>query len=63
MLKNFMEFLSGTKMTVISALFLLASLCCMLTGTNAFPDHVWGTIFVPGTPVIYKALKKLLFCR
>jgi len=36
MLKDFMEFLSGTKMTVISAFFLLASLCFMLTGTKAF---------------------------
>lgn len=57
MLKDFMEFLSGTKMTVISAFFLLASLCFMLTGTKAFPDPVWGTIFISGTPIIYKALK------
>ena len=63
MLKDFMEFLSGTKMTVISAFFLLASLCFMLTGTKAFPDPVWGTIFISGTPIIYKALKKLFFCR
>lgn len=54
MLKDFMEFLSGTKMTVISAFFLLASLCFMLTGTKAFPDPVWGTIFISGTPIIYK---------
>ena len=57
MLKDFMEFLSGTKMTVISAFFLLASLCFMLTGTKAFPDPVWGTIFISGTPIIYKALQ------
>ena len=57
MLKNFMEFLSGTKMTVISALFLLASLCCMLTGTKAFPNPVWGTILISGSPIIYNALK------
>lgn len=63
MIKEIMEFLSGRKMTALSAAFLLLSLGLMVYDILPPIEPVWGTILISGTPIVYKALKRLLFCR
>ena len=63
MLREIIEFLSGIKMTIVSAVFLLISLGCMLYHVTPFFNPAWLTVLISGTPIVYKAYNKLVFCR
>ena len=63
MVKEIMEFLSGVKMTILSAVFLLISLGFMFYGVEPAFNPAWLTIFISGTPIVYKAFYKLIYCR
>lgn len=63
MIKKTMEFLSGIKMTVISAVFLLISLGCMLYDVELIFNPAWLTVLISGTPIVFKAFNRLVFCR
>lgn len=63
MIKEVIEFLSGVKMTIISAVFLLISLGCILYNVTPFFNPAWLTVLISGIPIVYKAFNKLIFCR
>lgn len=63
MIKEVMEFLSGIKMTIISAIFLLISLGFMLYDVNPIFDPAWLTVLISGMPIVFKAFNRLMFCR
>ncbi len=62
-MKEVMEFLSGVRMTILSAVFLLISLGFMLYGVGPVFNPAWLTVVISGTPVVYKAFNRLIFCR
>ena len=63
MLKELMEYMSGLKMTVISAVFLFISLGLMFAGIELAVDPVWITILISGTPIVHKAVCSLWLNR
>lgn len=63
MIKEIMEFLSGVKMTIVSAVFLLISLGFMLYGVEPVFNPAWLTVLISGTPIVFKAFNRLFFCR
>lgn len=63
MMKKAIEVLSGIKMTIVSAVFLLISLGFMLCGVTPFFNPAWLTVLISGLPIIYKAFNKLVFYR
>ena len=63
MIKEIMEFLSGVKMIIISAVFLCFSLGFMLYGIKPLVNPALVTVLISGVPIIYKAFNKLIYCR
>ena len=63
MIKKIMEFLSGVKMTVVSAVFLCFSLGFMLYGIEPLVNPALVTVLISGVPIVYKAFHKLIYCR
>ncbi|MCM1324925.1 MAG: cation-translocating P-type ATPase [Acetobacter sp.] len=63
MIKEIMEFLSGVKMTVVSAVFLLTSLGFMIYNVEPIFNPAWLTVLISGTPIVFKAYNKLFLCR
>lgn len=61
MMKKSMDFLAGFKMTVISGVFLAASLILMLTGRSLPVDPAWATVAISGLPLLYLAITRLVF--
>ena len=60
-MKKSMDFLAGLKMTIISGVFLAASLILMLTGTEPPVDPAWITVVISGLPLLYLAITRLVF--
>lgn len=60
MLKRLSDFLSGWKMTVVSGVFLAASLVLLLTGTKLAVDAAWVTVLISGYPLLYLAISRLI---
>ncbi|SFG20942.1 copper-(or silver)-translocating P-type ATPase [Desulfotomaculum arcticum] len=56
-----MDFLAGLKMTIVSGVFLAASLILMLTGTEPPVDPAWITVVISGLPLLYLAITRLGF--
>ncbi|AGL02323.1 heavy metal translocating P-type ATPase [Desulfoscipio gibsoniae] len=56
-----MDFLTGVKMTIVSGVFLTASLILMLTGTELPVDPAWITVVISGLPLLYLAITRLVF--
>ena len=56
---QFIEFLAGVKMTIISALCLLLSLAFLILDITPFFNPVWLTIFISGIPIVFRALRSL----
>ncbi|TEB07971.1 putative copper-exporting P-type ATPase V [Pelotomaculum schinkii] len=56
-----MDFLAGLKMTIVSGVFLAASLILMLTGTELPVDPAWVTVVISGLPLLYLAITRLVF--
>lgn len=61
MVKEIMVFLSGFKMTIISAAFLLISLGFMLCGVEPTFNPAWLTVLISGLPIVFKAFNRLVF--
>lgn len=59
MFMQFIEFLAGVKMTIISALCLLLSLAFLILDITPFFNPVWLTIFISGIPIVFRALRSL----
>ena len=60
MLKRLSDFLSGWKMTVLSGVFLAASLVLLLTGAKLAVDPAWVTVLISGYPLLYLAISRLI---
>ena len=60
MLKKLCDLFAGTKCTVISGIFLAASLILMLTGTEVAVDPAWVTVVLSGYPLLYLAITRLV---
>jgi len=60
-MKKFMDLLAGVKMTIVSGVFLAASLTLMLTGTELPIDPAWITVVISGLPLLYLAITRLVF--
>lgn len=60
MLKKLSDFLSGWKMTVVSGVFLAASLVLLLTGKKLVFDPAWITVLISGYPLLYLAVSRLV---
>ena len=61
MLKKLCDWFSGLKMTVISGIFLAASLILMLTKTPVPVDPAWVTVVLSGYPLLYLAITRLVY--
>lgn len=62
-LSEFMEKLTSVPFTVVSGIFLLASFILSSTET-AFPfDPAWISVAISGIPLVFSAIKKLIFNR
>lgn len=59
-MKKTIDFLAGTRMTIVSGVFLAISLILMLTGGSLPVDPAWATILISGLPLLYLALKRLI---
>lgn len=60
MLKRLSDFLSGWKMTVVSGVFLAASLVLLLTGAKLAVDPAWVTVLISGYSLLYLAISRLI---
>lgn len=63
MFTQFIEFLAGIKMTIVSALCLLFSLICLILDVTPFVNPVWLTIFISGIPIVFRAFNALFARR
>ena len=61
MLKKLCDTFAGLKMTVISGIFLIASLVLMLTGHKVKFDPAWVTVVLSGYPLLYLAITRLVY--
>lgn len=59
-MKKLFELFSGTRMTALGGLFLLASLALMLTGREVAVDPAWGAVVICGFPLLYLAVARLV---
>ncbi|MDD3363324.1 MAG: cation-translocating P-type ATPase [Hespellia sp.] len=60
-MKRFTDYLAGTKMTIVSGIFLAISLVLMLTDTKLPVDPAWITVFLSGLPLLYLAITRLFY--
>ena len=60
MLKKTCDLFAGLKATIISGIFLLASLILMLTKTEVPFDPAWVTVVLSGYPLLYLAITRLV---
>ena len=57
MLKKIVDFLAGTGMTVVSAVFLIFSLLCDYVFKIELPvDPAWASVIISGVPLMYLAI-------
>lgn len=61
MTKRISDFLSGTKMTIVSGAFLAVSLLFMLLGKDFFINPAWVTVIISGFPLLYLAATRLVY--
>lgn len=55
-----MDFLFGVKMTIVSGVFLVLSLICMIFEINTPIDFAWGAVLISGIPMLILALQRLI---
>ena len=69
MLKKVSDFLNGIPMTIVSGIFLVASLALLITknfielNISPYLDFAWVTIVISGFPLIYLAISRLIMKR
>ena len=61
MLKKMCDCFAGLKMTVVSGIFLIASLILMITGKEVAVDPAWVTVVLSGYPLLYLAITRLVY--
>ena len=61
MLKKMCDCFSGLKATIISGIFLIASLILMVTKTEVAFDPAWVTVVLSGYPLLYLAVTRLVY--
>lgn len=61
-MKELIEILSGIKLTIVSAICLLISLCLMFYDINPVLNPAWITVVISGLPIVFKAFNRLVFC-
>lgn len=63
MIKRIMEFFEGVPATIVGGVFLLLSLFLPMLGMEFpfFLDPAWITVVISGTPMLYSAIRKLIF--
>ena len=62
-MKRVFDFLSGLTMTVISGVFLVASLILSLSNMDVKVDPAWAAVIISGLPVGFAAIKGLFWDR
>lgn len=60
-MKRFTDFLAGTKMTILSGIFLFISFILMMTHTILPFDPSWATVLISGLPLLYLAITRLVY--
>lgn len=60
-MKKAFEILSGLKATIISGIFLLASLVLMLAKVETPFDPAWVTVVICGYPLLYLAIWRIIY--
>ena len=48
MLIKIMDILAGLKMTIVSGIFLLCAVMCMVSGIESPIDPAWGAVIISG---------------
>ena len=61
MLIKIMDILAGLKITIVSGIFLLCAVMCMVSGIESPIDPAWGAVIISGIPLFYLALYRLIF--
>ena len=61
MLIKIMDILAGLKMTIVSGIFLLCAVMCMVSGIESPINPAWGAVIISGIPLFYLALYRLIF--
>ena len=61
MIKKINDFLTSLPMTIISGIFLIASFILLKKNIKILIDPAWITIIICGLPILYKAIKKIIF--
>lgn len=61
MLIKIMDILAGLKMTIVSGVFLLCAIICIVSGIESPIDPAWGAVIISGIPLFYLALDRLIF--
>lgn len=60
-MKKWIEILEGVPATVIGGVFLVLSFALPKFGINLPLDAAWITVFISGIPLVYSAIRKLIF--
>lgn len=60
-MKKIIEFFEGIPMTIMSGLFIAASLILSIFDKKSPIDPAWGTVIISGIPLLYSAIRKLIF--
>ncbi len=61
MIKKINDFLISLPMTIIGGIFLIASFILLKNNIKILIDPAWITIIICGLPILYKAIKKIIF--
>lgn len=60
-MKKIIEFLSGVPMTIVSGVFLAASLVLSANDKALLVDPAWLSVVISGVPILFSAIRKLIF--
>ena len=63
-MKKFLELIElfeTVSMTILSGIFLLLSFILSVTEAPFLPDPAWVSVIISGTPLVFSAMKKLVF--
>ena len=61
MLTEIMDYLAGLKMTILSAVFLVIAVICMIFNIDLIINPAWGAVIISGLPLVYLAIERLIF--
>lgn len=61
MLKQLSDFLSGVKMTIVSAICLVISIVFLITNYHPLINFAWFSVIISGYPLLYLAITRLVY--